>query len=59
LSPISLFVTRGQLEFEWHHLRRKLRVRDPARHRNLTAGKLKSHPMLRVIAGNIEPWEVV
>jgi len=59
LSPISLFVTRGQLKFEWEHLRRKLRVRDPARHRSLTVAKLRSHPMLRVIAGGIEPWEVV
>ena len=59
LSPISLFVTRGQLEFEWKHLRRKLSVRDPAKHRSLTAARLRSHPMLRVIPGNIEPWEAV
>ena len=59
LTPISLFVTRGQLEFEWKHLRRKLRVRDPARYRSLTFAKLKSHPMLQVIAGDIESWEVV
>jgi len=59
LSPISLFVTQGQLEFEWKHLRRKLSVRDPARHRSLTVAELRSHPMLRVIAGGIEPWEVV
>jgi hypothetical protein len=51
LSPISLFVTQGQLEFEWKHLRRKLSVRDPARYRSLTVAKLRSHPMLRVIAG--------
>jgi Pyrimidine dimer DNA glycosylase len=59
LSPISLFVTQGQLEFEWKHLRRKLSVRDPGRYRSLTVAKLRSHPMLRVIAGGIEPWEVV
>jgi hypothetical protein len=59
LSPISLFVTRGQLEFEWKHLRRKLSVRDPAKHRSLTAARLRSHPMLRVIPGDIEPWEAV
>ena len=58
-SPISLSVTRGQLEFEWEHLRRKLRVRDPARHRWLTKARLRAHPMLRVIAGGVEPWEVV
>ena len=59
LKPISLCVTRGQLEFEWKHLRRKLSVRDPGRYRSLTVAKLRSHPMLRVIAGGIEPWEVV
>jgi hypothetical protein len=59
LTPISLFVTRGQLEFEWEHLRSKLRVRDPARLRSLTVARLRSHPMLRVIAGDIESWEVV
>ena len=58
-SPISLFVTRGQLKFEWEHLRRKLSVRDPARHASLTVAKLRSHPMLRVIPGGVESWEVV
>jgi hypothetical protein len=58
LSPISLFVTRGQLEFEWQHLRRKLLLRHPARHRSLAAARLRAHPMLRVISGGIEPWEV-
>lgn len=59
LSPISLFVTRGQLKFEWEHLRKKLRLRNPAKHRRLTIAMLRSHPMLRVIAGGIEPWEIV
>ena len=59
LSPISLPVTRGQLEYEWEHLRKKLRSRDPARLRSLAKARLKAHPMLRVIAGDIEPWEVV
>ena len=59
LSPISLFVTRGHLEFEWRHLRRKLSVRDPAWHRSLKVARLRSHPMLRVIAGGIERWEII
>ena len=25
-------VTAGQIDFEWRHLRNKLRIRDPARH---------------------------
>lgn len=54
---IRIPVTRGQLEFEREHLGRKLRLRDPARARVLRAAKLKPHPMLRVVAGDIEPWE--
>lgn len=56
---ILISVTKGQLEFEREHLRKKLRLRDPARARVLGIEKLKPHPMLRVIAGDIEPWEVV
>ena len=55
--PVSIFVTQGQLEFEREHLKRKLRVRDRASYRNLLAASLRPHPMLRVIAGGIEPWE--
>ena len=57
--PVSLTVTRGQLEFERHHLSRKLRVRDPERLRQLRTAKLKPHPLLRVVPGGIEEWEVV
>src|SRR5690348_10808650 len=32
-TGIRVGATRGQLEYEWSHLRRKLRVRDPARAR--------------------------
>jgi hypothetical protein len=55
----SITVTRGQLEYEWQHLRRKLRVRDREKFLMLRAARLKPHPMLRVIAGSVEPWEVV
>lgn len=56
---IRIPVTQGQLNFEFEHLRKKLRVRDPARARALRAAMLRPHPMLRVVAGAIEPWEVV
>jgi hypothetical protein len=55
---VSLSVTRGQLEFEREHLKKKLQVRDPARLRQLRITKLRPHPMLRVVAGPVEPWEV-
>lgn len=58
----KLAVTRGQVEYEWRHLLRKLKTRDPARHKNLV--KLKKTPtvfgVFRVTpAKNVESWEIV
>ena len=51
-------VCRGQLDYEWDHLMRKLRVRDPARARELRAVRRpQAHPLFRVVAGPVEPWE--
>ena len=52
-------VTQGQLEFEREHLRRKLLLRDRAMAAVLSTAKLRPHPMMRVVSGDIEPWEVV
>jgi hypothetical protein len=54
---ISIPVTQGQLDFEWKHLARKLRIRDRARLRKLRAVPITPHPMLRLIAGDPESWE--
>jgi hypothetical protein len=54
-TPIP--VTRGQMEFEREHLRRKLRARDPSRLRLLKSAALQPHPLLRVVPGEVEPWE--
>jgi hypothetical protein len=51
-------VCRGQLDYEWDHLMRKLRVRDPARARELrTVRRPHAHPLFRVVAGPVEDWE--
>jgi hypothetical protein len=55
---VSIPVTRGQLDFERQHLLKKLRIRDQARFRILGAATAQPHPMLRVIAGGLESWEV-
>jgi hypothetical protein len=47
------------MEHERRHLIKKLRVRDPAKLGELRASRLKPHPMLRVVTGGIEPWEVI
>ena len=52
-------VTQGQLEFEGEHLRRKLMLRDRAMATALSTAKLRPHPMMRIVPGDIEPWEAV
>jgi len=56
----SLPITRGQLDFEWHHLRAKLQVRDPERLRQFEGLKQPAaHPLFRVVKGPVAPWEVI
>jgi len=55
----SIKITRGQLRFEWEHLRNKLHHRDPSKFK--TMKKLQpviAHPLFRVVPGGIEKWEV-
>ncbi len=56
---VRLTVTRGQLEYEWRHLRAKLAIRDTAWLKQLArGGGLKAHPAFRVVAGEVASWEV-
>lgn len=53
-----LAATQGQLDYEWVHLRRKLRRRSPAWLRSLGAvGSPVAHPLFRVSPGPVAPWE--
>jgi hypothetical protein len=50
--------TRGQLLYEWDHLRRKLKVRDKRRCGEYRSLKLPApHPLFRLVAGDVESWE--
>ncbi len=54
-------VPRGQLEFEWKHLLKKLSLRDPERHLRFAGIKSpEPHPLFRVVDGdmNLCDWEV-
>ncbi len=53
----QLGVTRGQLEFELAHLIAKLKRRAPAELARLPENGVRSHPLFRVRAGQIETWE--
>ena len=58
LSRLRIPETRGQLRYEWRHLKRKLRSRDPERYRESL--KLKNpapHPLFRIVAGKVRGWE--
>ena len=50
--------TRGQLEYEWQHLLRKLRERAPAiaeQHNRIL--RPDPHPLFRIVAGGVRAWE--
>jgi hypothetical protein len=54
----TLQVTSGQLDFEMEHLKRKLRMRDMSKLREVRAVKtIEPHPLFTVIEGEAEKWE--
>lgn len=53
-----LKASKGQLEYEARHLRKKLKVRDPKCFRLMSlAGKIIPNPVFVVYPGGIEEWE--
>jgi hypothetical protein len=52
--------TQGQLLYEWRHLKRKLRQRDPIRYKGCRSVKVPApHPLFRIVAGSVQEWERV
>lgn len=52
-------VTTGQLEYEYQHLLRKLKQRDPNRYNKVSQVKeIKLHPLFKLVEGDIANWEV-
>ncbi len=57
MQPLK--VTRGQLEYEWKHLRKKLKVRDPEWRKDFGRIKIpRPHPLFRTFSGSVADWEV-
>ncbi len=53
-------VTQGQMEYEWEHLRAKLRKRNQAAYQRIrSVQEPDPHPLFVVVAGDIESWEVL
>jgi len=52
--------TRGQLLYEWRHLKRKLKKRDVKKYRELLSVKIPApHPLFKIVPGNVRDWEKV
>ena len=50
--------TKGQLLFEWKHLRSKLRARAPQLARQFRpVAQPDPHPLFRIVPGPVRPWE--
>lgn len=56
-AEITIEVTVGQRDYEWEHLLTKLAKRSPEVFTRVSAGQPKLHPMFRLVAGPIAPWE--
>lgn len=55
---IALSATRGQIDYEWRHLLRKLRVRSPGLYAQLRRGAgPEPHPLFEIVQGGVESWE--
>jgi len=56
----NLIETRGQLLYEWRHLKRKLRKRDPKRLKKFATVKVPvPHPLFRIVSGKVRDLEMV
>jgi hypothetical protein len=57
-SRAKIAGTQGQLQYEWQHLLEKLRVRSPALYRRFReVAEPLPHPLFRIVAGPVAPWE--
>ena len=53
-----IFETRGQLLYEWEHLKTKLRRRSPQDFKRLRAlAEPEPHPLFQIIPGAVRAWE--
>lgn len=53
-------VTTMQLEFERKHLLRKVKIRDKIKHKEILAVlHFETHPLFKLIEGEIETWEKI
>lgn len=57
---IKINVTNGQVKFEFDHLMKKLKSRDPKLFSEFKElEKVELHPLFRIVNGEIEEWEII
>ncbi|MGA9994398.1 MAG: pyrimidine dimer DNA glycosylase/endonuclease V [Pyrinomonadaceae bacterium] len=58
-SPEEISCTRGQLLYEWNHLKEKLKSRDAERFALFERiAEPEPHPLFKIVEGEIESWEI-
>jgi Pyrimidine dimer DNA glycosylase len=59
-SRKKITATRGQLWYEWRHLRKKLEARSPGKFAEIDRVlRPSAHPIFSIVAGDVETWEKV
>ena len=60
IKPQAIKVTDGQMDYEAKHLKKKLKVRDAMRLKEVEKIKtLSPHPMFKIVKGDVEDWEII
>lgn len=53
-------VTHSQIKYEFQHLLKKLKTRDPKKHDKIKSIKnIEIHPIFEIIEWEIESWEII
>jgi len=57
-SPRRIKCSSGQLLFEWQHLKKKVKLRDPKKHAEIKQSTYPdAHPLFVIVKGDVETWE--
>jgi hypothetical protein len=57
-SNLKIKVKRGQVDFEFEHLKKKLKRRSPKDFKRVASvSKAQVHPLFKIVPGGIEDWE--
>lgn len=57
-KKIAIPVSKGQMRYEWNHLRRKLRQRSPTTLKRWAHASMPdAHPLFRIREGPVAAWE--